>query len=534
MAEDNELSSREDATIVSPATPGGTGAVSIVRLSGPRAFAVVAALTPLSPSSLPPRALTRADVRGAGGELIDSALVACFPGPRCFTGEDVAEIHLHGSPTVVDAVVRAACAAGAVPAEPGEFSRRAFHNGKMDLTQAEGLADLINARTEAAASAALRQLRGAIGLEIAPIRERLVSLLAVLEAAIDFGDEDDVPEANPSQVSERISEISVILQSLLRSYDKGRMYRDGATVAIAGVTNVGKSRLLNRLAGEDRAIVDETPGTTRDFLQAEVPVAGIPVLLVDTAGLRETEDPVERKGVLRSRDMIGRADLVLFVLDGARAVEERDREAFREAAGRPHLVVVNKADLPAAATGEELAGGDGGRGVVRVSAKTGEGMGRLVEALARELSPAEGAVRAQAPLTRERHRLAVGRALAALARAKDSALGGPVAGVPGGGREGGVARPGGASRGDRAGRDPRPAVRAVLHRQVVDGKRKDENVPRETLGQGREWADLRTNIRRNTTSSLSAAAMPAARRRSPRPGWAAPPSSSPSMRTPSA
>jgi tRNA modification GTPase len=424
LTDDSGAHSREDATIVSPATPGGTGAVSIVRLSGPHAFRIVAALTPLSPAEIPPRTLVRADVRDAAGNALDSALVACFPAPRSFTGEDVAELHLHGSPAVVDAVVRAACAAVAVPAEPGEFSRRAFHHGKMDLTEAEGLADLIGARTEAAAASALRQMRGGIGREVAPMRERLLSLLAVLESAVDFADEEDIPEATPAQIAERVDEIVSGLEGLLRSYDAGRRFRDGATVAIAGVANVGKSRLLNRLAGEERAIVDEAPGTPRDYLQAEVSVSGIPVLLVDTAGLRETADPVERKGVLRSRDVIARADLVLFVLDGGRAVGEEDREAFREARGRPHLVVVNKIDLPGVATGEELAGGEGGRGVLRVSAKTGEGIEALVEAVARELLPAEGAVRAQAPLTRERHRLAVEKAIASLARAKGSALAG--------------------------------------------------------------------------------------------------------------
>jgi tRNA modification GTPase len=416
--------SRESATIVSPATPGGTGAVSIVRLSGPDAFGILAALTSLSPAALAPRTLVRAEVREPGGTVLDDALIACFPAPRSFTGEDVAELHLHGSPTVVDAVVRAACRAGAVPAEPGEFSRRAFHHGKMDLTQAEGLADLIAARTDAAAASALRQLRGGIGSEVGPIRERLLSLLAALEAAIDFGEEDDIPEADQRQVIERVDEISSRLEALLRSFEAGRRFRDGATVAIAGVANVGKSCLLNRLAGEERAIVDESPGTTRDYLQAEVSVAGIPVLLVDTAGLRRTEDPVERKGVLRSRDLIARADLVLFVLDGGRAVGEEDREAFREAAGRPHLLVVNKSDLPPAATGEELGREKETRGSVRVSAKTGDGIGSLVEAVARELAPSEGAVRAQAPLTRERHRSAVERALSALRRAKESAAAG--------------------------------------------------------------------------------------------------------------
>ncbi len=380
-------------------------------------------LLPFSPAGVPPRTLRRSEIRNAGGEILDNALVACFPAPHSFTGEDVLELHLHGNPAVVNAVVRAACDAGAVPAEPGEYSRRAFLHGKMDLTQAEGLADLIAARTESAAASALRQMRGGIGRAVIPLRERLLSLLTALEAAIDFGDEDDVQEGNPVQLKERVSELMHGLDALLRTYEAGHRFRDGATVAIAGVANVGKSRLLNRLAGEERAIVDETPGTTRDYLHAEVSVAGIPVLLIDTAGLRETGDPVEREGVRRSRDVIAQADLVLFVLDGGRMAGEGDLEAYRDVAGRPHLVVVNKSDLPARTTGQEFAG-EKGRGVVRVSAKTGEGMEALAAAVARELAPGEGAIQAQAPLTRERHRLAVEKALSSLARAKESASAG--------------------------------------------------------------------------------------------------------------
>lgn len=394
--------------------------MSIVRLSGPRAFTVGSLLASFSPADVPPRTLRRSEIRNAGGEILDTALVACFPAPNSFTGEDVVEFHLHGNPAVVNAVVRAACDAGAVPAEPGEFSRRAFQHGKMDLTQAEGLADLIAAKTETAAASALRQMRGGIGRAVAPLRERLLSLLTALEAAIDFGDEDDVQEGSPLQLQERVSELMTDLDVLHRTYEAGHRLRDGATVAIAGVANVGKSRLLNRLAGEERAIVDEAPGTTRDYLHAEVSVAGIPVLLVDTAGLRETGDRVEREGVRRSRDMIAQSDLILFVLDGGRPAGEGDLEAYREIAGRPHLVVVNKSDLPAGTTGEEFTGEEG-RGVVRVSAKTGEGVEALLAALARELAPGEAAIQAQAPLTRARHRLAVEKALSSLARAKASA-----------------------------------------------------------------------------------------------------------------
>ena len=414
---------RENTTIVAPATPGGTGAISVVRLSGPDAFPVAGRLTGLSPSDAPPRMLRRCTVRDASGEILDIALAVFFPGPHSFTGEDVVEIHLHGNPLVVETVVRAACAAGAAPAEPGEFSRRAFHRGKLDLTQAEGLCDLIAARTEAAARSALRQMRGGIREEIVPLRERLLSLLTLQEAAIDFAEEDDVPAITSLQLAERVSNMVGRLEELLRSYEAGRRLRDGATVVIAGVANVGKSRLLNRLAGEERAIVTETPGTTRDYLHADVPIGGVPVTLIDTAGLRETADPVEREGVRRSREIVAAADLILFVLDGSRAASPGDRTAYEEVAQRTHLVLLNKSDLAAAEEGSGFDGA-GKRGVLRLSAKTGEGIGDLVAAVAREVAPAEGATRAQAPLTRARHRLAVERALSALSRASAAAAAG--------------------------------------------------------------------------------------------------------------
>jgi len=307
-----------------------------------------------------------------------------------------------------------------VPAEPGEFSRRAFHGGKMDLTQAEGLCDLIAARTEEAARSALRQMRGGIRKEIVPLRERLLSLLTLQEAAIDFAEEDDVPAITNQQLIERVSEITDRLGELLGTYEAGRRFRDGATVVIAGVANVGKSRLLNRLAGEERAIVTETPGTTRDYLHADIAVGGVPVTVIDTAGLRETTDPVEREGVRRSRAIVASADLVLFVLDGSRAVSAGDRSAYEEVASLPHLVLLNKSDLAAVEEGSGFAGA-GKRGGLRLSAKTGEGIGDLLAVVAREVAPAEGAIRAQAPLTRARQRLSVERALASLSRARGAA-----------------------------------------------------------------------------------------------------------------
>ncbi|HEU5361122.1 MAG TPA: tRNA uridine-5-carboxymethylaminomethyl(34) synthesis GTPase MnmE [Candidatus Deferrimicrobiaceae bacterium] len=409
----------DGTTIVAPATPPGAGAISLLRLSGPEAFSIAFRMTGADPSRVPARALVRCTVRDGKGEEFDSGLVVYFPAPKSFTGEDVAEIHMHGNPVLVEQAAAATCQLGAVPAEPGEFSRRAFQNGKMDLTQAEALADLIAAKTEGAARAALRQLKGGIREAISPLREQLFDLFALLEASIDFSEDEDVPPLLHSQVQERVSHLIEQVGRCLATYTRGHRFRDGATVAIAGVANVGKSRLLNRLLGEERAIVTEIPGTTRDYLSGEVSLAGIPLRLVDTAGLREAEDPVEREGVRRSREIIAGADLTLFVLDRSRPAHEGDREAYREVAGRPHLVLLNKRDLPASENGAQFCG-PGRKETLPVSAKTGEGIDSLLREIARDLAPEEDAIMTEAPLTRIRHREAVRKAEIALGRAREA------------------------------------------------------------------------------------------------------------------
>jgi tRNA modification GTPase len=407
------------STVVAPITPAGAGAVSLLRLSGPEAFPIALRMTGVDPSRVSPRTLSRCTVSDAKGEEIDSALVVFFPAPGSFTGEDVAEIHLHGNPVLVERAAATACDLGAAPAAPGEFSRRAFQNGKMDLTQAEALADLIAARTAGAARAALRQLKGGIREAVSPLRGQIVSLLAILEASIDFSEEEDVPLLSYEQIRERISELRTQVGRCLASYARGHRYRDGATVAIAGVANVGKSRLLNRILGEERAIVTEIPGTTRDYLSGEVSLAGIPLRFIDTAGLRDSLDPVEREGVRRSREIIASADLTLFVLDGSRPAHGGDLEAYREVADRPHLVLLNKRDLPAAEEGGRFRG-PGRDGTIPLSAATGEGVEGLLRAIARDLAPEEGAIMAEAPLTRLRHVEAVRKADVALERGQEA------------------------------------------------------------------------------------------------------------------
>jgi len=410
-------------TIVAPSTPAGEGAIAILRLSGPRALPIGSSLTGKNLSALPPRTLTRCAVLDAAGGRIDTGMVAFFPAPSSFTGEDLVEIHLHGSPVLVELSARAAVSLGAVPAQPGEFSRRAFFNGKLDLTQAEGLADLIAARTAAAARAALRQLSGGIGAAVSPLRERMLSLLATLEAAIDFPEEEDIPPTEAGKIADSIKDMENAVRELLASYPQGRLLREGATVAIAGVANVGKSSLLNRLLGEERAIVTEVPGTTRDYLSGEISLSGIPVRLVDTAGLREAEDPVEREGVRRSRKILAESDLVLFLIDGSRPALTADEEAYREVGEQPHLVVCNKRDLPPRESGERFAG-SGQRGRIYLSAKTGEGIRELLYRMAKEILPRGSDILGEAMLTRLRQVEAVARAREGLLRALEAAKAG--------------------------------------------------------------------------------------------------------------
>lgn len=417
----NEAPGGLESTIVAPATPTGAGAVSILRLSGRAAFQIGSRMTGVGFSDHPTRTLFVCSILNASGEEIDTGMAVFFPAPHSFTGEDVVELHLHGNPVVIAEAAETACALGARPAMPGEFSRRAFENGKMDLTQAEGLCDLINARTAASARAALRQLRGGIRDSVSTLRERLLELLLLLETSIDFSDEDDVVMISGSQVRERVSNIVHTLSGLVASFEHGHLLRDGATVAIAGVANVGKSRLLNRLLGEERAIVTDIPGTTRDYISGELALHGIPVRLLDTAGLRETADPVEKEGVRRSREVLAGADLALFLLDGSRRAHDGDRAAYEEVAAMPHLLLLNKCDLPVAETGEGFAGA-GQKGLLCVSAKTGEGVDALLAAVARELVPVGGAVLSEAPMTRLRHVEAARKAMAALKRA-DAAAG---------------------------------------------------------------------------------------------------------------
>lgn len=401
------LPTRTD-TIFAPASGFGRAAVAVVRISGPAAGA---ALDRLAGGRPEPRRLSLRRLRDpASQEILDQALVAWLPGPATATGEDMAELHLHGGLAVRVAVLRAlARVPGCRPAEAGAFSRRAFLNGRIDLTEAEGIADLIDAETEAQRIQALRQLDGALGRQVAAWRETGIELLAGAEAALDFADEGDVDETGlDGALSGRAAALRDAIGTALADGRRGERLREGFCVVLAGAPNAGKSTLLNALSGRDAAIVSDIPGTTRDAIEVRCDLGGLPVVLVDTAGLRETEDAIEAEGVKRTHRRIRSADLVLHLVpaDGEAVAEEL--------ADVPVLPVRTKSDLGAA---------EGRAGGLAVSAVTGAGLDALLDAVQDAAAASLG--KGDALVTRERHRDALSRAAGHLDRVATAPTGFP-------------------------------------------------------------------------------------------------------------
>ena len=339
-------------TIAAIATPLGEGGLAVVRISGPRALSVAdlvftpAGATALRPSSAPTHSVHYGHIT-QNGERLDEVLLTVLRAPRTFTREDTAEISCHGGVFVARQVLAATLASGARLAAPGEFTRRAFLNGRIDLSQAEAVADLIHARTELAVAAAQEQLSGGLSTKVRAIRGELLSTLAHVEAHIDFPDEDIAP-ATHSQLTGRIETALRGMERLLATAHEGRVLRRGVRAVILGRPNAGKSSLLNRLLGHDRAIVSPIPGTTRDTIEETANIRGIPVVFIDTAGLRHAADALEEEGIRRSRTAAARAELILHVIDGSEPLSELDRGFLIEFADRPRIVVLNKSDLPLA------------------------------------------------------------------------------------------------------------------------------------------------------------------------------------------
>ncbi len=373
-------------TIAAVATAPGRGAIGVLRISGPRATDIAQRIAGYVP---PARMATLRALRDAGGAIVDRGLVLHFPAPHSFTGEDVIELQAHGGPVVLDLLLQAACAAGARPARAGEFSERAFLNGRLDLAQAEAITDLIDAGSAAAARAAVRSLDGEFSRRANELVDTLIGLRADLEAALDFADEDDVPWLSLQKLVERIRQLDAQLSQLLREAGQGRRLREGLVVAIAGRPNVGKSTLLNQLAGADVAIVSPIAGTTRDVLRENIIIDGMPLTVIDTAGLRETDDPIEREGVARARRALNVAEVALFVIDDSRDIEPADSEllATLPATAR-HILVRNKCDLSGHPPGRI---DDPAMPTIRLSAVTGAGVDLLCKALLEVAGFAAGA-----------------------------------------------------------------------------------------------------------------------------------------------
>ncbi|QJA05862.1 tRNA uridine-5-carboxymethylaminomethyl(34) synthesis GTPase MnmE [Thermosulfurimonas marina] len=339
---------RTEDTIAAIATPPGPGAIGVIKISGPEAEGILRRVfRPARPREHfeSHRLYYGHIVDPESGEPVDEVLVALMRAPRSYTREDVLEIYAHSGYRVLTRILELVLRAGARPAEPGEFTRRAFLNGRLDLAQAEAVEEIIHARSDQALRLALRHLSGGLSERIQALRDRILDLLAVTEVAVDFP-EEDVEILSPEEMRRRLSEeVLPEIRRLLASAEEGRVFREGIAVVLAGRPNVGKSSLLNALLREERAIVTPVPGTTRDVIEETAQIAGLPVRLIDTAGLREAADEVESIGVRKAREKLAAADVVVFLVDGSQSPTEEDQRLYEEVRSRPHVVAVNKIDI---------------------------------------------------------------------------------------------------------------------------------------------------------------------------------------------
>ena len=444
-----------DDTIVAVATAPGRGGIGVVRLSGPQAVAITRPMLRLKHELEPGRAVfgelvdpflpdgkipaltaNRAVRTGhpsdsTVGERIDEVVVTYFAKPHSYTTDDVIEISAHGSPVVLRHIVELCVAAGARLAEPGEFTMRAFVNGRIDLTQAEAVRDLIDSQTLYQAKVAAQQLDGALSRRLQPIKQKLVELIARLEAGIDFA-EDDVSVMQDAAILEQISGVRAPLEQISASFAYGKIVHEGLTLAIVGRPNVGKSSLFNRLVERERAIVTATPGTTRDLVSETVAIGGIPVKLVDTAGIRKALDEAESIGIQKSMEALADADLVLVVLDASEEKRAQDEELLSLAGSRPAILVENKCDLrtevpKSRKSGETLRLRSGqARGTqvsIPTSALTGEGIAALRAGILRHIGGESGTQAEAGFLTNVRHEGLIKDSLAALDAAKNAVAG---------------------------------------------------------------------------------------------------------------
>ncbi len=395
-----------DDTIAAISTPIGSAGIGIVRLSGKRAVMIAESIFRGKKKKLaeaPAFSITYGHIINKNEEVIDEVLVSVMRAPKSFTAEDVVEINCHGGVVAVRKVMEMVLKGGARLAEPGEFSKRAFLNGRIDLAQAESIIDLINAKTEKSLQVAVGQLTGTLSDKIRYMRRQLLELIAQIEAGIDFP-EDDIEEITVTIIKKRLFEVLGDIRMLLETADTGKIFREGIKTVIIGKPNVGKSSLLNALLREKRAIVTDVPGTTRDIIEEVVSIRGIPLKLVDTAGIRDTEDFIEKIGVERSKEMFIGADLVLFMTDASTGLTEEDREIIKLMKNKNSLVIINKTDLKKQTDFSEIKGLVGEKDTVEMSLLTGEGLEVLEEKIEQLVYAGRVFVQDEVMITNIRHK----------------------------------------------------------------------------------------------------------------------------------
>ncbi len=415
-------------TIAAIATPPGIGGIGVIRISGTEAEGIARRLfrTAQPIDAFLSHHLYHGEiVAPETGAVLDDVLIAFLKGPHTYTGEDTLEISCHGGPLILRTVLAEVVRAGARPAGRGEFTKRAFLNGRLDLSQAEAVLDLISAKTPEGLSAAVDRLKGKLSGRIETIRNAVIDLLAAIEAAIDFAEDDGVVETAGTSLPEFQAVIDA-LRGLAATYRRGRIIREGIGVVIAGRPNVGKSSLLNRILGEKRAIVTPIPGTTRDFIEETVDIGGIPVRLVDTAGIRDPESAVEKEGIDLVWERLVTADVVLLVLDGSMALTPEDQGVLAQMQSKPLLPVINKSDLPQQLDEKTLQGllPEGAPPAVRISAKYGDGIDRLTAAIHEIVLATPAEETPEAVIADLRHKAALEKAADCLDRARNGLHGG--------------------------------------------------------------------------------------------------------------
>lgn len=416
---------RLDDVIAAISTPMGMGGIGIVRMSGAGCIALADTLFigRKRLSEKPSHTLSYGKVTdSAGGEVIDEVLVSVMKSPHTYTKEDIVEINCHGGPLVTRRVLEALLAAGARLAEPGEFTKRAFLNGRIDLTQAEAVIDLIHSKTELSRQSAIGQLEGRLKKAVREMRGEVLDMVAAIEAAIDYPDYD-IEEETYSSMEQGVSALLGRVDALLENAGRGKILREGVQTVIIGKPNVGKSSLLNWLLEEDRAIVTDIPGTTRDTVEEYLNIGGVPVKIVDTAGIREAADAVERIGVEKSRACAEAADFVILVLDASRPLEEEDREILSFIRGKKSVVLLNKTDLEQRLSAEELEPYLPGTRVLPISVKRDEGFELLMKTLEEMFLQGGGTGRESGLLVNARHKDALLRAKAAFLRCMETIQG---------------------------------------------------------------------------------------------------------------